>query len=96
MEKGVEVLIAEYKKSKDFEDDCSTLRSVSILKYGSLLDDGEIETVVISEKKKELETKRLCREKGHELSEETEEMIDGQKWTYCQRCGQWFERRNEK
>lgn len=96
MEKGVEALIVEYKKSKDFEDDCSTLRSVSILKYGYLLDDGEIETAVISERRKELETKRLCRENGHELSEETEEMNGGQKWTYCRRCGQWFERRDEK
>lgn len=64
MEKGVEVLIAEYKKSKDFEDDCSTLRSVSILKYGFLLDDGEIETVVINEKKRSWKPKDCAGRRG--------------------------------
>ena len=91
MEKEILEAIKEYKQSQEFADDCSSIRSSSIIKWGYLMDDYEVEQTAEQEKTYELLIKKECRVKGHVFHDEVE-VIDNQAWICCDRCGEWFER----
>lgn len=89
---SIEHELVKYKASKNFVEDCDSLKSEFIIKKGYIPNDIDIEKEVLEEKTKLLLLQKECMEKGHILSEEDEEVIYGEVWMYCQRCGEWFKK----
>lgn len=96
MDRRIIEAIEEYRKTKDFEDDCNSVKSEYILKEGYLPDDYIIEKAALREKEKALRIETECREKGHDFSNDDTEVIYGKEWICCRRCGKWIERSEKK
>ena len=103
--KDINKAIMLYKESTEFEEDCNTIRAECIVKHGYLMDDIEVEEQAVEMKitslikvatnstnEKEVDLPmRECLKNGHDLAVGDEEEVEGKLWTYCKRCGDWFE-----
>lgn len=89
---NIEQELEKYKVSKSFIEDCESLKSEFIIKKGYMPNDLEIEKTALEEKTKALLIRKECEEKGHVFSDEDEEVIFGEIWVCCQRCGEWLKK----
>ena len=93
--KDIKEALEEYKSTKQFEEDCDSMKSGFILKEGYLPDDAVIEGLVLKDKETLFSIDEECRINGHDLADEGIEEFGGEIWTYCRRCGEYFEVEDE-
>ena len=89
--KDIKILLNDYKNSKAFAEDCRSMKSELVLKEREIPCDLNIEQMVLKDKEEALMLEEECAVNGHDLAIGEEEEIDGELWTYCQRCGEYFE-----
>lgn len=80
--------LEDYKKSKEFEADCLSIRRYysTFCEGDEMLTDLEIEEEAINEKRIYFEAVNKCMNGLHEW-EEGEDDIVNKKYKYCRNCG---------
>ncbi len=87
---SIEEQLEDYKNSEQFTEDISWYENECFLEGRPVPSDEEIPTILLAEKKAQLEAQMLCDTQGHRYEEVNADGENGRSDLDCQRCGQVF------